>query len=122
MIPRVLVVEDDELIRDSLLELLEQHGVAAEGAANGREALDQLAAATTLPALIVLDLMMPVMDGREFRAAQLRDPALAGIPVVVISAYRDLAELEHELQPVGLLGKPLKLAELLAIIRRHCPR
>jgi len=118
---RVVVVEDDELIRDSLLEVLEENGYEAIGAGDGREALDKLAALDGPPCLIVLDLMMPGMDGREFRKHQLEDPALAAIPVVVISAFRDLDEIAKELAPVGHFKKPLKLKDFLNIVQTHCP-
>jgi CheY-like chemotaxis protein len=118
---RVVVVEDDELIRDSLLEVLEDNGYEAIGASDGREALDKLAALDGPPCLIVLDLMMPGMDGREFRRLQLEDPNLKSIPVVVISAFRDLDEIAKELAPVGHFKKPLKLKEFLNIIQTHCP-
>jgi CheY-like chemotaxis protein len=116
----VLVVEDDETIRESLVELLHEYGYAAESAADGREALDKLAAPHGTPCLILLDLMMPGMDGREFRERQLGDPALSEIPVVVISAYRDLGSLADELRPVAMLEKPLRLADLLGVVKQHC--
>ena len=84
----VLVVEDDLDIRQALMEILDEHGFAALGARDGAEALDLLSRATELPCLILLDLMMPVMDGASFREAQRKDPRLASIPVVVLSAYR----------------------------------
>ena len=118
---RVVVVEDDELIRESLLEVLEENGYEAIGAGDGREALDKLAALDAPPCLIVLDLMMPGMDGREFRKHQLEDPAIASIPVVVISAFRDLEEIAKELAPAGLFKKPLKLKDFLTIVQTHCP-
>ena len=118
---RVVVVEDDELIRDSLLEVLEEAGYEAIGAGDGREALTKLASLDHPPCLIVLDLMMPVMDGREFRKIQLQDPRLNQIPVVVISAFRDLEGLEDEMAPAGLFRKPLKLRDFLAIVQTHCP-
>ena len=118
---RVVVVEDDELIRESLLEVLDENGYDAIGAADGQEALDKLKQLPEPPCLIVLDLMMPVMDGREFRRLQLADPELNKIPVVVISAFRDLDEIAKELAPVGHFRKPLKLAEFLSIIQMHCP-
>ena len=117
----VVVVEDDELIRDSLLEILEEHGYGAVGAADGREALDKLAKLDSPPCLIVLDLMMPIMDGREFRRRQLEDPALKQIPVVIISAFRDIDEIAKELAPAGHFKKPLKLQEFLHIVQTHCP-
>lgn len=116
----VLVVEDDETIRETLVELLVEYGYAAESAADGREALEKLAESSTAPCLILLDLMMPGMDGREFRERQLCDPALSEIPVVVISAYRDLRTLAGELRPVAMLKKPLRLADLLGVVKAHC--
>src|SRR5690242_10127431 len=85
----IMVVEDDEEIRETLVDLLHDHGYEAIGARDGRDALDTLAHAKELPCLIVLDLMMPVMDGKAFREAQLQDPSLSKIPVLVISAYHD---------------------------------
>ena len=81
----ILVVDDDADIRDSVAEVLEDAGYRVQQAANGREALDYLQA-SAYPCIILLDLMMPVMDGPQFRAAQQSKPTLAGIPVVVISA------------------------------------
>ena len=85
----VLVVDDDRDIRDSLIELLERYGYRAAGAANGREALAVLEASPHLPCLILLDLMMPVLDGRGFREEQRKHAAWRTIPVIVISAYSD---------------------------------
>jgi CheY-like chemotaxis protein len=116
--PQVLVVEDDEEIREVLLELLEDHGYAALGATNGRDALDKLSVLRALPRLIVLDLMMPVMDGKAFREEQLRTPALQTIPVVVISAFRNLDASVEELRPAGHLKKPLDVPRLLALVQR----
>jgi CheY-like chemotaxis protein len=118
---RVVIVEDDELIRESLLEVLEDNGYEAIGASDGREAFEKLAKLDGPPCLIVLDLMMPGMDGREFRKLQLLDPALKMIPVVVISAFRDLDEIAKEMAPVGHFKKPLKLQDFLNIIQTHCP-
>ena len=93
----------------------------ALGAAHGREALDLLQAAAQKPALILLDLMMPVMDGRRFRQEQLGRAELAAIPVVVISAYMDTQEHDAELQAAAYLNKPLSLATLLPLLRALCP-
>jgi CheY-like chemotaxis protein len=117
--PQVLVVEDDEEIRDVLLELLEDHGYTSVGAANGREALDKLFAMATLPRLILLDLMMPVMDGKAFREVQLRTPAIQSIPVLVISAFRNLEASLLELRPNGHLKKPLEVPLLLELVERY---
>ena len=115
----VLVVDDDRDIRDSLVEALEDHGHRAVGAANGREALDVLRTSAEPPCLILLDLMMPVMDGREFREQQVQSPALADIPVIVISAYNDVGEQARALG-VDHLRKPLAMRGLLDAVRRYC--
>jgi CheY-like chemotaxis protein len=117
---RVLVVEDDETIRESLIEFLEDNGYQATGAGHGREALEKLQGTEPRPCLIVLDLMMPVMDGASFREQQLQDPALSQIPVVVVSAYREVSRRAAELSAAAHLQKPLKLAELLEVVERHC--
>src|SRR6187549_1262395 len=82
----ILVVEDDTDIRESLVEVLEDEGFGVRAAADGRQALDVLRAERPLPDLILLDLMMPVMNGFQFREQQLSDAAFAGIPVVVVTA------------------------------------
>lgn len=113
----VLVVEDDFAIRETLRELLEDEGYHVVWASNGREALTQLRA--TRPSLILLDLMMPVMDGWEFRTAQQRDPTLAGIPVIVISADHALEHKVSSLEVEGWLAKPFELDALLAAVERY---
>jgi CheY-like chemotaxis protein len=117
---RILVVEDDADIREATIDILVDHGFDAVGAANGREALDRLHAGGDLPCLILLDLMMPVLDGRGFCAEQQRNPELARIPVVVVSARCDSAQHAAELGAAGCLDKPVKLGDLLRVSRRHC--
>ena len=116
---RVLVVEDDAEIRESLLEALADHGHPAEGAANGKAALDQLRG-SELPCLILLDLMMPVMDGQTFREEQMKDPHLAQVPVVVVSADRDVGEAARTLHATAWLQKPLKVDELIKTVMKYC--
>jgi CheY-like chemotaxis protein len=118
---RILVVEDEESIREAVVEFLDDSGYQAVGAGNGRIALDRLTGDSgPPPCLILLDLMMPVMDGRSFRERQLQIPTLAEIPVVVFSAHRDLAATAAEMQVAAHLMKPVKLSELLRTIQRHC--
>ncbi len=117
----ILVVDDDRDIRDSLVELLTEHGYPAIGASNGAEALAELETRAQPPALILLDLMMPVMDGREFRERQLANPAWAEIPVIAISAYNDV-ERQARALAVDHLRKPLAMRSLLDAVRRHCTR
>jgi CheY-like chemotaxis protein len=109
---RVLIVEDDADIRETLGELLEEAGYETDEAANGREALD--AARRARPDLIVLDLMMPVMDGWQFRTAQKSDPALAEIPVIVISASGPPGSIDAD----TYLQKPFPLDRLVAEVAR----
>ena len=116
----VLVVEDDLDIRQALMEILEEHGFTALGARDGAEALGLLGRATDLPCLILLDLMMPVMDGATFREAQRGDPRLASIPVVVLSAHRDLQGQAGSLDAVSILRKPPSVRELVNVLRAHC--
>jgi DNA-binding response OmpR family regulator len=113
----VMVVEDDFAIRETLRELLEDEGFRVSWASNGREALAQLK--ERAPRLILLDLMMPVMDGWEFRTAQQRDPDIARIPVVVISADHGLEQKVSGLSVAGWLAKPFELDALLAAVKRY---
>jgi CheY-like chemotaxis protein len=117
---RVLVVDDDDDIRESLMDYLRDHGYDALGAADGREALQMLGAANEPPCVIVLDLMMPVMDGWTFREEQLRRPSLSGIPVIVTSAYRQTADPTEQFRKVPHLPKPLNLNALLTLVGQYC--
>jgi len=117
---RILVVDDDPDIRETLVEILEESGHEALSAANGNEALQTLRGASDPPCLILLDLMMPVMDGRAFREAQLADPALAPIPVIVISAFKDSGQTAQELEVAGHLSKPVTLDALLSVVDTYC--
>ena len=114
----IMVVEDDLAIGEILRELLENAGYRVSWAANGEEALERLRLGGA-PRVILLDLMMPVMDGIEFRAAQRRDPALAPIPVVVISADHALDAKVGEMQVDDYLAKPFELGALLATVDRY---
>jgi len=114
---RVLIVEDDDLTREMLATILQSEGYQSDGVPNGLEALSHLHAA--VPDLILLDLWMPVMDGWEFCAARAREPVLAAIPLVIISADpRDLRPLEKQLGAAAHLRKPITVEELLDTVRR----
>jgi CheY-like chemotaxis protein len=114
----VLVVDDDRDIRETLQELLEQEGCEVATARNGVEALS--AARRDQPALILLDLFMPVMDGLEFRRVQRDDPDLAHIPVVVFSAAVGMEARVSELGVAGFLEKPLRIEQLFETVTRYC--
>ena len=114
----VLIVDDDPDIRDSLREVLEDEGYEVDTVANGREALDHLKASNPRPCVILLDLMMPVMDGWQFRKEQKQDPEIAGIPLVVITATGNRPVL---IDAAELVMKPLDLERLLQAVERYCP-
>jgi CheY-like chemotaxis protein len=111
---RILLVEDDELLRGAMKMVLEWEGYRVACAGDGREALAYLRGGGR-PALILLDVMLPGMDGRQFREEQRRDPALVGVPVVVISAL-DAADCPDADAHVR---KPFAAEELLEAVRRQ---
>jgi CheY-like chemotaxis protein len=114
----VLLVEDDVAIVRSLGDALREDGLEVATAENGRAALDLLRTGLR-PVLIVLDLMMPVMDGWDFRHEQLGDPALRDIPVVVITATGFSADtIRAQFGNVELLPKPVPYPELFALLVR----
>lgn len=114
----VLVVEDDGDIRMLLVDLLEDAGYRVAEARDGREALEILESGKSLPDVVILDLMMPVMDGIEFRKAQLRNRTWAEIPVVLISADQRAMERCGGLTFAAFLPKPVGAKELLAALTR----
>jgi len=111
----VLVVEDDLDIREVMRMVLEASGYQVLEAGDGAEAL--VVARAHRPRLILLDLMMPGMDGFQFRESQLRDPAIAAIPVVIVSGGGAVPEKAAELGAAGYLVKPTDLQRLLAVMR-----
>jgi CheY-like chemotaxis protein len=115
----VLVVEDDSDIRDELADVIEDSNYRTIRAANGAVALQKLRGGPR-PCVILLDLMMPVMDGRAFLAEQQSDAALKEIPVVVLSAHIDGARAGTQMSAAAFLKKPIDLAELLSTIARFC--
>jgi CheY-like chemotaxis protein len=116
--PRVLVVDDSEDIRMTIRDVLEDQGFTVACAANGREALDMLLRDDTRPALILLDLTMPEMDGWTFRQEQQKVPRLAQIPVVLFSGHHDAARAAQSLNAVALLTKPLRLEGLVTLVEQ----
>jgi CheY-like chemotaxis protein len=115
----VLIVEDDADLREMMAQLLLLEGYKTETVANGREALQYLQRADR-PDVILLDLMMPVMDGWEFRRRQLADPSMSDVPVVVLSALDP--SRAADLDGAAFLKKPLDFDRLLALVRQFCAR
>lgn len=116
----ILIVEDDSAIRQTVAELLEEEGYRVECAVNGADALARLEGSEA-PALILLDLTMPVMDGWSFRATQRSDPRLAGIPTVVLTAsLAGDARAMDDLAPAAFLPKPFDLDRLMDTVHRLC--
>jgi CheY-like chemotaxis protein len=114
---RILVVEDEESIAQFVTDVLEDVGYEVRRASNGREGLELLAA--WLPDLIVLDLMMPVLDGRGFRERQLElDHGRGRIPVIVLSGAREARAIADELHVAATLTKPFDIDDLLRTIER----
>jgi CheY-like chemotaxis protein len=114
----VLIVEDNDVTRDVMSLILESDGYQVSTAANGRTALERLRGGDR-PCVILLDLMMPVMDGWQFREEQRRDGALADIPVVVCTAAGESTQ-QAALGAAEFLSKPVEADDLLAAVRRHC--
>jgi len=115
----VLVIEDEPDIRDVMVEILESAGYAVSAASHGAEALAYLKAGSR-PCIILLDLMMPVLDGWTFSQEKQRDPELATIPVVVVSAVARQDPRNANMNAVEHLAKPLNIGKLLAAVEHYC--
>ena len=120
----VLIVEDDPDVREMLSTLLAIEGFHTIAAEDGLEALHLLRTvrhrAPEIPCLILLDLKMPRLGGKEFRKAQLSDPTVASVPVAVMSGATDLEERARALGAVATLPKPINCDVLLDVVRRYC--
>ena len=115
----ILIVDDEPDLREVVAELLEMEDYTVLQAANGQAALEVLAAQhDDQPCLVLLDLMMPVMDGHEFLHRIQQDERYRALPVLMLTAH-----FSAKAPPgtVGLLRKPVDIAELLAMVARHCP-
>lgn len=113
----VLVVEDEDEARNTLMQILEIEGYRVLGFSNGAEALSYLSESKE-PCLIVMDIRMPVMGGSEFRSAMLRDPRLAKIPVVVVTALEPTAAAG--LCALRVFRKPVDVNALVDVVRQNC--
>lgn len=112
----VLIVEDDSCIRETVKEVLEMEGYRVHTAENGREALELLRNDIAYPVLILLDLMMPVMNGWQFLEARRNSRTFSKLPVVVVSA---VAEEARDSGATEILRKPPDLESLLSAVRHH---
>jgi CheY-like chemotaxis protein len=113
----VLIVEDDRDLREMMAQLLTLEGYETATVSNGREALDYLHHTRT-PNVILLDLMMPVMDGWEFHRQLEADPAIAPVPVIVLSALDQVRA--SNIHAAAYLKKPLDFERLLDLVRTYC--
>jgi CheY-like chemotaxis protein len=117
MVKRLLLVDDEAAIVEALQDILSDEGYAVEAAFNGEEALQRLR--VTRPDLMLMDLMMPVMDGRELLRRVRQDPSLKDLPVVVMSAGR-ITDEERQAAS-ATLAKPFELDLLLETLQKHLP-
>ncbi len=112
-------MDDEARIREVLVELLTDEGYDAVAVPNGQAALDYVHTHPA-PCCIILDLYMPIMDGWQFHRAQLRTPALAGIPVIVMSAVARALQPLAWFQAAGYLPKPFAVDAVLALVTPLC--
>ena len=112
----VLIVDDDDDIRETLEIILASRGFRSVSAGDGAEAL-ALMQAGPLPAVVLLDIMMPGMNGAQFRARQLEDPRLANVPLIVMSGDSKVDQKAAALGKVRCLKKPVDIADLIAAVR-----
>jgi CheY-like chemotaxis protein len=117
---RVLIVEDDESIMTMIQLLLELRGYAAAIAPHGAAAVEYLRETSTLPAVIVLDLQMPIMDGCAFLEVQHGNPAWSAIPVILMSAISDTTAVQQQFDVQASIRKPFDPAQLLDLVDRFC--
>jgi CheY-like chemotaxis protein len=115
----VLVIDDHSDTRDGLATVLEMEGFSVVTAEDGYRALTLLQQGLR-PCIIVMDLMMPVMNGFEFREAQLHDPTIRHIPVIACSGVTDPAETATHLAASAYVHKPTDARKIVALVRQHC--
>jgi CheY-like chemotaxis protein len=116
-VPPILLVDDDADIREALSETLRDEGFVVSTAGNGQEAICWLRDQRPASCVILLDLMMPVMDGSAFLREKRADPALVGFPVVLVTASAAVPQAQWTPDVRACLGKPIEMERLLAAIR-----
>lgn len=119
MSKKVLIVDDDVDVREAVADMLGEEGYEVITAEDGLQALKTLTTYASDICVILLDLMMPNMDGREFRRQQLVAPAIAAIPVIVVSAFNPGA-VASELSAKAFLPKPFEAEQLQRVVVEHC--
>jgi CheY-like chemotaxis protein len=117
---KILVIEDDEVIRDTMQELLEAEGFSVECAADGDKAIQILRMNPPLPSLILLDMSMPVKDGFRFREEQQLDENLAHVPVLVMTADGNAETKAIQVSATGFIKKPFNIDYIVKMVRQHC--
>lgn len=115
----ILVVEDDQYIGEAMQELLDIENYESHLSVNGREAIEYLHSTERLPDLILLDLMMPVMDGMAFRDAQLKDSRISKIPTIIMSADGHISERQEKAHTLSYVKKPINVDELISKVREY---
>jgi DNA-binding response OmpR family regulator len=117
---KILLVEDDQDIRETLVELLQEEGYEVFFAENGQVGLDKLSTLPNLPNLILLDLMMPIKDGFQFCLEKEANPKFSHVPVVVMSADGHIRENQKRVNACAYLKKPLDIYQVIDIVARCC--
>jgi two-component system, chemotaxis family, chemotaxis protein CheY len=116
----ILIVEDDPDLQEAMAVILDAEGYRIIAAGDGQEAIDRLRDGAR-PSVIVLDLMLPRKDGRQFRTEQLADPRFAAIPVIAYSGDARVAETARALRVQHWFQKPVDFGALLEAIASYCP-
>jgi CheY-like chemotaxis protein len=117
---KILLVDDSVDHQELLTMLFEEEGFDLKCASNGKEALELLRSMPELPAFILLDMMMPIMDGYTFRENQIKNPRLASIPVVVMTADNSVVAKSKDLGVAEFINKPANIEDLLEAAKRYC--
>jgi two-component system, chemotaxis family, chemotaxis protein CheY len=117
---QILLIEDDSDILDALTELLSMEGFSVQSANNGKEGLDYLQSGADLPKLILVDLMMPIMDGQQFLREKAADKRLQGLPTIVMSADSSFHKNPNILNAaVALVKKPIDIDQFVSTIKKY---